>query len=165
MNKILNETQLKVIKLIGDIGNEMMFSGQGVSSNILGFYWNEIFIVQPFLDDVGDEEVDPIEFYGETFLNSDFVKKVKNIKQSVKTDKDDNKLSETQLDVIKLIGEIQCDVFYETVSIKGMVSFEYDDITIINPFLDYSGDHKVEPIEYYGEAFLNSKFVELVKDF
>lgn len=163
MKSILNETQLKVIKLIGDISTEISKNEQ--SDKIIGFYWNNKFIVQPFIDVCSGAEVNPIEFYGEDFLNSSFIEIVKNIKEIKERSKNNRKLNETQLEVIKIIGEMQYDIFCDTGSIEGMISFEYDDITIINPFLEYSGVYDVDPIKEYGWYLLKSRFVELVKDF
>lgn len=39
-----------------------------------------------------------------------------------------------------------------------MITFEFNDVTIFDPFVDESGRFDVDPISYYGSAFLNSKF-------
>ena len=44
------------------------------------------------------------------------------------------------------------------------ISFEYDGIEILNPFVDECEWYEVDPIEYYGELFLNSKFMDLLNE-
>lgn len=162
----LNEMQLKVIKVIGDLQFKMSSYGYGYIGEdvFVGFHWNGVYIVQPFFNESGTHDVDPIKYYKEDFLNSDFIKKVEIFKENIDVKRKNNQLSEQQLKVINIIGEIQYNTFCNTGEIVGMVNFIYDDIPIINPFLDYSGFHDVDPIKSYGEKFLNSKFVELVKD-
>ena len=41
---------------------------------------------------------------------------------------------------------------------SGMMGFEFDEIHIINPFITECGRFDVEPVEYYGKAFLQSEF-------
>ena len=35
---------------------------------------------------------------------------------------------------------------------------------ILNPFVDECDWYEVDPIEYYGELFLNSKFMDLLNE-
>ena len=46
------------------------------TSPMIGFEHKEsgVFIINPFLDECGELDVHPIEYYGEEFLNSDFMK-------------------------------------------------------------------------------------------
>lgn len=41
---------------------------------------------------------------------------------------------------------------------KGFVSFEFKGIDIIDPFHDEQGMGEVDPVAYYGDAFLKSAF-------
>ena len=38
------------------------------------------------------------------------------------------------------------------------VSFDYNGVTIVDPFMDESCTKDVDPVKYYGDAFLNSDF-------
>ena len=38
------------------------------------------------------------------------------------------------------------------------VSFDYKGVTIVDPFMDESCTNDVDPVKYYGDAFLNSDF-------
>jgi len=42
------------------------------------------------------------------------------------------------------------------------ISFEYYGSHIVHPMLDESGSFEVDPIEYYGKAFLNSRFMDII---
>jgi hypothetical protein len=42
---------------------------------------------------------------------------------------------------------------------KDLISFEFNGIDIINPFINENATKEVDPIEYYGDDFLNSKFM------
>jgi hypothetical protein len=70
------------------------------------------------------------------------------------------------MDKIREIGEKQFVESGETSDPKfedKCISFDYKDITIINPFMDETGRFEVDPIKYYGDAFLNSDFAKIVK--
>ncbi len=43
---------------------------------------------------------------------------------------------------------------------KDCISFEFDGVAIINPFTDTEARSEVDPVAFYGEAFLNSAFVK-----
>lgn len=47
---------------------------------------------------------------------------------------------------------------------KKCIHFEYQDIRIVDPFTDETGRFEVDPVEYYGEKFLNSDFAKFTKD-
>lgn len=40
-----------------------------------GFKWNEYWITDPTYDETGRAKVDPVEYYGDAYLNSPFVGK------------------------------------------------------------------------------------------
>ena len=61
------------------------------------------------------------------------------------------KFSDLQLRILNLNG---CDEV-------GLISFVYDGIEITNPFVDETDRYSVDPVEYYGEAFLNSDFMKI----
>ena len=42
--------------------------------------------------------------------------------------------------------------------------FDFDGMTIHNPFMEDTGSFDVDPIEYYGESFLNSGFVTVLSE-
>lgn len=41
---------------------------------------------------------------------------------------------------------------------EPIVYFEFEGVAIHDPFTEESGRFEVDPVEYYGEAFLNSAF-------
>lgn len=43
---------------------------------------------------------------------------------------------------------------------KEFITFTFDGLTIFNPWYNLAGSAKVDPIEYYGDAFLDSGFCE-----
>lgn len=46
---------------------------------------------------------------------------------------------------------------------EPIISFGYEEMEITNPFYDTTGRFLINPIEEYGEDFLNSEFVTLAK--
>ena len=71
-------------------------------------------------------------------------------------------VSEEQLSRIKEVGDKQLQIFDETGEYpEDAIMFEFEGIDIINPFLDEMGTDEVDPVEYYGEAFLNSDFMKI----
>ena len=40
------------------------------------------------------------------------------------------------------------------------VSFDFKGVAIIDPFMDESSTQEVDPVKYYGDAFLNSDFAK-----
>jgi hypothetical protein len=70
------------------------------------------------------------------------------------------------MDKIREIGEKQFEESGETPDPKfeeKCISFDYYGIVIINPFTDESGINEVDPVKYYGDAFLNSDFAKITK--
>ena len=59
-----------------------------------------------------------------------------------------------------------CETQYNKFNENGyedfeFVTFEFDGMSIINPFLDYTGMFEVDPVEEYGDSFLNSDFLKM----
>ena len=73
-------------------------------------------------------------------------------------------MDEKRLLRIKSIGEIQEYYFKYIRGHKvGMIGFFSDDwIYIINPFKSENLKENVDPIDYYGEIFLNSDFLSIL---
>ena len=72
----ITEKQMEAIKILGEYQ-----MGKGVYINLdinplIGFEHEDsgVLIVNPFLDEMGWGEVNPIKYYGDEFLNSDFFK-------------------------------------------------------------------------------------------
>lgn len=51
-------------------------------------------------------------------------------------------------------------IIQETGDTAGCVSFEWHGSSITDPFYDESSVNPVDPVEYYGDAFLNSPFAK-----
>lgn len=74
------------------------------------------------------------------------------------------KITQEQLEAIKILGEYQeGKAVYIYGNISSLVGFESEEhgTLIINPFLDECGWGNVNPIEYYGNEFLNSDFLKI----
>ena len=54
--------------------NEKIVKETGETTECVGFEWQGFFITNPFKDETGRVEVDPVKYYGESFMNSDFAK-------------------------------------------------------------------------------------------
>lgn len=70
------------------------------------------------------------------------------------------------MDKIREIGEKQFEESDETSDPKfedKCIHFDYQDIVIVNPFTDETGRFEVDPVKYYGDAFLNSDFAKITK--
>jgi len=51
---------------------ELQFEAEGAASYMLGFEYEGIFVVDPFLCENTLEKVDPVAYYGQAFINSIF---------------------------------------------------------------------------------------------
>lgn len=74
------------------------------------------------------------------------------------------KITEEQLEAIKILGEYQmAKGVYALYDISPLIGFENEEsgIFIQNPFVDECSWFDVNPIEYYGEEFLNSDFLKI----
>ena len=68
-------------------------------------------------------------------------------------------------ELIKEIGDAQTEQFLETgVMEDDFISFEFEGMTIINPFLSECGRFEVDPLKTYGEAFTQSDFFKVFCD-
>lgn len=72
-------------------------------------------------------------------------------------------LSKREMKMFKAFCETQLIALSEGADFD-YISFEYDGIDILNPFVDECDWYEVDPIEYYGELFLNSKFMDLLNE-
>lgn len=72
-------------------------------------------------------------------------------------------LSKREIKMFKAFCETQLMALSEGIDFD-YISFEYDGIDILNPFVDECDLYEVDPIEYYGELFLNSKFMDLLNE-
>lgn len=61
---------------------------------------------------------------------------------------------------LRKIVEANEKIIDETKDTIGCISFEFNGTSITNPFADESSINSVDPIEYYGKAFLESKFMK-----
>jgi hypothetical protein len=59
----------------------------------------------------------------------------------------------------RALAEAQ-DAAFMNEGTEPAVFFEFDDMTIHNPWADEMGANAVDPVAYYGEAFLASGFCE-----
>lgn len=76
INEKLNKVDILLLyKLSKENYNESMYINKGV----LGFEYEDAFISNPFVDEVAFEIVNPIVYYGNDFLESDFINLLKNI--------------------------------------------------------------------------------------
>lgn len=67
-----------------------------------------------------------------------------------------------EVNFLKKFCELQYYLFTEFgVSDFDCIEFDYDGMSIINPFLDENGVCEVDPVKYYGEKFLNSEFIKI----
>jgi hypothetical protein len=64
------------------------------------------------------------------------------------------------IEAIKKFADEQQDKFNEG-NDKDLISFEFEGIDIINPFMNENATEEVDPIEYYGDNFLNSEFANI----
>ena len=69
-------------------------------------------------------------------------------------------LSKREIKLLKAFCEGQMLSASEGIEFN-YISFEYEGIEILNPFVDECDMYEVDPIEYYGNYFLESKFMEL----
>ena len=73
------------------------------------------------------------------------------------------RLTEKQENIIWHVGNLQLHIQgFATEPYEGEISFEFEGFDIVHPMLEESGMYKVDPVEYYGEAFLNSRFVDII---
>lgn len=68
------------------------------------------------------------------------------------------------IEKIKQIAEDQTQRFDKTGEMNGIISFEFEGTTIINPFEDETGRFEVNPVEYYGDAFLSSEWSTIMNE-
>lgn len=73
-------------------------------------------------------------------------------------------LNMLDMNKIRQIGEKQMeDVHNNKENYDTLIYFEYQGIDVVNPFMDETSKKVVNPIEYYGDAFLNSDFAKFTK--
>jgi len=72
----------------------------------------------------------------------------------------------TGMEVVKILANFQSQLVAElgteligTELIQSLITFEHNEFIIYNPFLDETMGKEVDPIEYYGESFLKSEWV------
>lgn len=71
-------------------------------------------------------------------------------------------LTEREIKILKRFSELQLDVLSEDINENiNLISFDYHGMNIVNPFVDDCGCYDVDPVEYYGELFLDSDFIKL----
>lgn len=64
---------LAALKIFGEQQNKQIVGGS-FPKDTVAFCFNETLITNPFLDEKGLYEVDPVKYYGSAFLQSDFMK-------------------------------------------------------------------------------------------
>lgn len=73
------------------------------------------------------------------------------------------KLTKEQLERLKKIGDLQAAIMNEIgYTPKSMISFSTEHYHVIHPTLSECSSYKVDPIEYYGEDFLKSRFMDFI---
>lgn len=74
-----------------------------------------------------------------------------------------NYLNEREINILKSFSFYQFTLLSEgLISDKDLkLQFEYENTVISNPFVDECGMYEVDPVEYYGEAFINSDFLKI----
>lgn len=71
-------------------------------------------------------------------------------------------LTKREVKLLKALINAQELLMAEIDDYSDIIHFLNDDDCIItNPFLDESGSYEVDPVEYYGESFLNSEFMNM----
>lgn len=66
-----------------------------------------------------------------------------------------------QLSVAKKIAEKQQRGYNDSGDCGTFIHFDFKGTCIINPFMDEDNRREVDPLAYYGEAFLNSDFMQI----
>ena len=61
--------------------------------------------------------------------------------------------------LVKEIAALNSAIIFEYGIMDLVNGFDYSDTTIHDPYLDESGTSSVDPVAYYGQAFLESRFV------
>lgn len=65
---------------------------------------------------------------------------------------------ELRMTYAKLIADINDATNEKYGDLETEVSFEFEGFNVHNPFMDVTGRFEVDPIEEYGDSFINSKF-------
>ena len=61
--------------------------------------------------------------------------------------------------LMKSIADLQASIADEIgFTPETMIRFNHEEHEIINPFIDESGSHEVDPVSYYGDSFLSSEW-------
>ena len=71
LNEMLNKREIRMFKAFCE--TQLMAMGEGMEFDYISFEYNGTEILNPFIDEYDWYEVDPIEYYGEYFLNSKFM--------------------------------------------------------------------------------------------
>lgn len=70
------------------------------------------------------------------------------------------KLTTEQLERLEKLGDFQTEMASKKgFSVKSVIGFEANNCYIIHPTRSECNMHKVDPVEYYGESFLKSQFM------
>ena len=155
--KKINVSPLQ-LKALFCICNQLWTSQLELGLCVLGFDDGfDTFISHPFYDSTGRELVNPIEEYGNDFIESDCITKV-----VPKLQIDSNSSNEEINDVVaKVFSEYQELIYKENIEdLENIICFQYDGENIINPFVLNGED--INPREYYGDTYINSDFASLM---
>lgn len=66
-----HELRMSYAKLLA-VTNAVANEAGADTDELVGFECNETYIIHPFMDEQMEEEVDPIEYYGQDFIDSQF---------------------------------------------------------------------------------------------
>lgn len=70
----LTKREVKILEKFSNLQLNVLGLDGYEDLNLVSFMHNGTEIVSPFIDEIGCYEVDPVEYYGENFLKSDFMK-------------------------------------------------------------------------------------------
>lgn len=149
-----NKLKVNLLKSIFEVLHDQLINN-GLEGIVGEFVFDDnAEIINPFYDESGTEEVNPFDYYGEQILDMKPTLKIKDLSINI-----DN----VNFYAAKIIGEFQDEVYRNCGSTDYMITMAYDDYKVINPFNSIFPDiEEVNPFEYYGKAFIHSKFMKIV---
>lgn len=75
------------------------------------------------------------------------------------------KLSKKQLELLEKIGDLQMNIANEIGETpNSFVAFEHEGTHVIHPTRSECSRFEVDPVDYYGQNFLRSAFMDFIKD-
>lgn len=69
-------------------------------------------------------------------------------------------LTNREIRLMKQLGIMQLKALEYEDDYTDIISFQFEGMTIANPFVEESDYAEIDPVEYYGKVFLNSDFMK-----